>query len=411
MTGCRRSRVFDGMTAFSVITSIFGCTGGEGGAPLVVRDSAGVQIVENLGPAWPSGSGWRLSDEPALQIGVTDGPVEYQFTDIQGALRLPTGGFVIADGGSHEIRLFDNDGRFLTATGRRGDAPGEYRQMAGLGYGPGDSVWVYDFGTRRFTVLTAAGELVRTMNLGGALSAVGAVGRFSDGSFIVREYWGSGTHSGVVRSGLSRDPAAVAAYSADGAELDTVGLFPGREVYIGSEDGRAVMSAPLYARTASVAMSGDEIYVGDQERFEAGLYTASGDLRRLVRVLGVDLRVTQEDIERAVAERLADQPPERHAMLRAHLDAMDVPETRPAYGRMLVDSEGNLWVAEYASFPMEPATWRVFDSGGGLLGAVQVPERFHVHQIGEDWILGVWRDELGVEYMRVYGLDKRLRAG
>jgi hypothetical protein len=406
MASYKRSRVLAGLIAVAVVAAVYGCGGGEGGAPVVVRDSAGVQIVENLRPAWPSESGWTLSEDPSLQIGVTDGPVEYQFTDIQGAVRLPGGGFVVADGGSHEIRFFDADGRFLTATGRRGDAPGEYRQIAGLGYGPGDSVWVYDFGTRRFTVLTTAGELVRTMNLGGALSAVGAVGRFSDGSFVVREYWSSGTHSGVVRSGLSRDPAAIATFSGDGAELDTVGVFPGREVYIGSEDGRAVMSAPLYARTASVALSGDEVYVGDQERFEVGLYTASGALRRLVRVLGIDLRVTQEDIDRAVAERLADQPPERHAMLRAHLDAMDVPETRPAYGRLLVDSESNLWVAEHTSYPVEPASGRVFDSGGGLLGVVRVPERFRVHQIGEDWILGVWRDEFGVEYVRLHALVK-----
>jgi hypothetical protein len=406
MAGYQPSRVLDGLIAVAVVAAVCGCAGSEGGAPVVVRDSAGVQIAENLRPAWRGGSGWTLSERPTLQIGVTDGPMEYQFTDIQGALRLPGGGFVVADGGSHEIRFFASDGSFLTATGRRGDAPGEYRQITDLGYGPGDSVWVYDFGTRRFTVLTTVGELVRTTNLGGALSAVGAVGRFPAGSFIVREYWGSGTHSGAVRSGLSRDPAAVATYSADGAELDTVGLFPGREVYIGSEDGRAVMSAPLYARNASVALSGDELYVGDQERFEIGLYTASGELRRLVRLLGVDLRVTQDDIDRAVAERLAGQPPERHAMLRAHLGAMDVPETRPAYGRMLVDSEGNLWVAKYSSFPVQPASWRVIDSGGGLLGAVQVPERFHVHQIGEDWILGVWRDEFGVEYVRLHALVK-----
>lgn len=120
--------------------------------------------------------------------------------------------------------------------------------------------------------------------------------------------------------------------------------------------------------------------------------------------------MTQQDIERAVAQRLVDEPPERHAMIRAHLGAMDVPETSPAYGRLLVDSEGGLWVSDYSSFPVEPTGWRVFDPEGRLLGPVTVPERFHVHQIGEDWVLGIWRDDLGVEYARIYGLDKRLEA-
>lgn len=410
MVTCRPILCLDKLATIVLVLALCACGDDETAEPTVVRDSSGVQIAESRRPAWPEGAGWRLSAELVLQIGVAEGAPEYQFVRIEGAVRLPDGRIVVADAGSWEVRFFDSQGVFLTASGRRGDAPGEYRQIAGLGYGPGDSLWVYDFGNRRFTVLTAAGELVRTMNLGGVLSAVGAVGRLSDGSFVAREYWSSGSHTGTVKSGLSREPAAVARYSSDGVNLDTIGLFPGREVYIGSEDGRAVMSAPLLARNASVALWDDDIYVGDQERFEIGLYSSSGALRRLIRLLGVELRVTQQDIDRAVAERLAAEPPERHPMLRAHLDAMDVPETRPAYGRLLVDSRGDLWVAEYVSYPSEPTSWRVFDPEGRLLGLVRVPERFHVHQIGEDWVLGVWRDDSGVEYVRVYGLDERLEA-
>jgi len=398
------------LATIAIGVAMVGCGVDESSDPAIVRDSAGVRIVESTRPSWPEGAGWRLSENPILQIGVAEGEPEYQFVRIEGAVRLPDDRVVVADAGTCAIRFFDPQGAFLTASGRRGDAPGEYRQIAGLGYGPGDSLWVYDFGHRRFTVLTAAGEPARTMNLGGALSAVGAVGRLSDGSFVVREYWSSGSHTGTVKSGLNRDPAAVAVYSSDGAALDTVGLYPGREVYIGSEDGRAVMSTPLLARNASVMLWGDEVYVGDQERFEIKLYSRSGILERLIRLLNIDLRVTEQDIERAVAQRLADEPPERHAMVRAHLDAMDVPETRPAFGRLLVDAQGNLWVAEHTPYPAEPLTWRVFDPDGRLLGAVRVPERFQIHQIGEDWILGVWRDDLGVEYVRMYGLDKRPEA-
>ena len=27
-------------------------------------------------------------------------------------------------------------------------------------------------------------------------------------------------------------------------------------------------------------------------------------------------------------------------------------------------------------------------------------------EIGEDYVLGLWRDELGVEYVRMYGLER-----
>lgn len=372
-----------------------------------VRDSAGVVVVESRRPAWAAGAGWTFEEQPLLEIGVADGAAEYQFVQIEGVLRLPDGRIVVADGGSREIRFFDSAGRFLAAVGRRGDAPGEYQWIDGMGYGPGDSLWVYDYGTRRFTLLTSVGELARTLTLGPALSNLGAVGRLADGSFVVREYWSAGGAQGAeIRLGLGRYPAAVARYSPDGAELDTIGLFPGREVFIGTEGGRAVMSAPLFAHTTSAVVREVEVFIGDQEQFEIGLYCADGTLRRLVRVPDVDLRVRRDDIEQARAARLAAAREEERGGLEAHLNALDVPETRPAYSRLLVDSEGNLWVAGYAPYPREPRLWQVFDPDGRLLGGVGVPERFRVHAIGSDWVLGAWRDEMDVEYVWLNRLVK-----
>ena len=53
-----------------------------------------------------------------------------------------------------------------------------------------------------------------------------------------------------VITGLDRELAAYVRYSAEGRLRDTVGLFPGREVWLRSEDGRGVMSsAPLGRRS------------------------------------------------------------------------------------------------------------------------------------------------------------------
>jgi hypothetical protein len=35
-----------------------------------------------------------------------------------------------------------------------------------------------------------------------------------------------------------------------------------------------------------------------------------------------------------------------------------------------------------------------------------MPHTFDVHEIGEDWVLGVWRDELDIQYVRKYPLIK-----
>lgn len=372
----------------------------------MVRDSAGVQIIEYGPRVWEVSAGWTVGTEPMLELGAADSAPEYEFAGIEGAIRLPDGRIVVADGGSREIRIYGADGGFVATTGGRGEAPGEFRLIDNIGFGPGDSIWVYDFGLRRFTVLTDSGRVVRTMALGPELSNVGGVGRLADGSFVVREYWSSRGDAAEIGGGLSRELGAVARYSPDGARLDTIGLFPGREVFIGSEEGRAVMAAPLFARSLSVAVSDDRIVIGDPVTFEFGLYTPGGELLRLVRIRDVDLRVRPEDVEAEIEARLAAEPSDRRPLMRAHLEAMDVPGTHPAYGRLLADREGHVWLADYTSSTAEPREWRVFDHEGQLVGRVTLPGRFRALDIGAEWIVGVWRDEQDVETIRVYRILK-----
>ena len=393
------------LIALACTLAIPACSGSDPSTHSTTRDSAGGVIVESWQQQWQAGEGWMLSADPILQIGTADGPPELQFHRVEGAIKLTDGRFVIADAGSGEIRFYDDAGRFLSSTGGLGDAPGEYRQITGLGTGPGDSLWAFDFGLRRFTVLTGVGEPVRTVSVGGALSSVGAVGRLPDGSFVVKESWSSHTHDNA-QQGLVRDPVAVARLSTEGTDLDTIALVAGREVFLSSEDGRAVMSAPLFARTSSAALGDDVVYVGDQETFEVLRYTPEGRLQRIMRVPGVDLELNTSDVQQLKDELLAREPEQRRTMMRTHLEEMTLPPTRPAYGSLMPDALGNLWAGEYARYPAVPRTWTVFATTGKLLGEVTVPDRFKVLQIGPDWILGVGRDELDVEYVRVYRIDR-----
>jgi hypothetical protein len=389
---------------------IAGCGGAERRVPVIAeagRDSAGIAIVESREPAWasePGRQGWRLSPAPEVEIGVENGPVEYQFQDVVGVVRLNDGRLVVADGGASEIRLYDPAGRFMRAAGRPGDGPGEYRLIDAIGLGPGDTLWVYDFGQRRFTLLGADLLVARTVALGGALSAVGAVGMPAGGGFVVREYFASAGDG--LTEGLRRDPTAVVWLDAAGTVRDTIAVVPGREVVISSERGRAVMSAPVVARTATVAFAGDAVVVGDQDRYELHLVGLNGVLRRIVRWTGVDLALDAGEVSRLIEQRLADLPPRARARRRAELAAMPEPPTRPAYGPVLVDDAGRMWVAEWAPGNEPPAAWAVFQADGRLLGVVPMPPGFRPLWIGGDLVAGVQRDELGVERVRVHRVQR-----
>jgi hypothetical protein len=82
------------------------------------------------------------------------------------------------------------------------------------------------------------------------------------------------------------------------------------------------------------------------------------------------------------------------------------PESMPAHGDIVVDADGNLWVEEYLPMGETDPKWSVFDSSHQLLGSVDLPPDFTVHQIGSDFVLGVWHDELDVEQVRSYELIK-----
>lgn len=90
-----------------------GCVGGDAELPVAItRDSAGVEIVESIRPAWDETRAWRISAEPVVQIGVEAGAEEYQFANVRSALRLDNSTIVVMNGGSAELRYYDDSGRY-----------------------------------------------------------------------------------------------------------------------------------------------------------------------------------------------------------------------------------------------------------------------------------------------------------
>jgi hypothetical protein len=78
----------------------------------------------------------------------------------------------------------------------------------------------------------------------------------------------------------------------------------------------------------------------------------------------------------------------------------------PPYDQAVADAAGNLWVADYRPVRQDGATWKVFSAAGELLGSVATPARFEVLQIGTDFILGRWLDDMEVEHIRMFALNK-----
>jgi len=73
VVSARQTRLLACHVLLTYLPSLAGCGGEDArsSGPLV-RDSAGVRIVENKGPRWPGATGWRLSHAAVLDIGVLE---------------------------------------------------------------------------------------------------------------------------------------------------------------------------------------------------------------------------------------------------------------------------------------------------------------------------------------------------
>ena len=85
---------------------------------------------------------------------------------------------------------------------------------------------------------------------------------------------------------------------------------------------------------------------------------------------------------------------------------MEIPKTMPAFTTFVVDPERNLWVREYRRPGGDGERWTVFDSEGLMLGTLSAPLRFRFTDVGADYVLGIRTDDLGVEHVQLYRLEK-----
>jgi hypothetical protein len=391
-----------------LLPALAACGGDTRAAGPVVRDSAGVKIVESSAPAWKEGEGWRLSAEPALDIGMVDGPPEYQFGRVTGAVRLGDGTVVVGDDQSKDLRFFDRAGRHLRTVGREGGGPGEFRAVGSLA-ARGDSLVVGDYNNRRVTVFAPDGKLVRAVPLdaGDSGDFTIPVGYLGDGSVLLSS---AGVVDNGSRSGVSRDSVRYLRLAPSGGAPREVGRFVGSERFIQSDADAVTVGPRAFGRSAEITVVPDGFFYGSSDTYQIGRYDASGRLLRLVRRPQATRAVTPADIERYKEARLklaAERQGGRFRQMQEKtLAAMPFPETMPAHGDIQADRAGNLWVSDYMVTPDDPARWTVFDPEGRMLGAVVTPARFRVHDIGEDYVLGAWKDELDVEHVRVFPLEK-----
>jgi hypothetical protein len=288
----------------------------------------------------------------------------------------------------------------------------------------GDSLAAADLRLRRVSVLDGQGRFARSVNIGTPTAAspqLEAV--LPDGSFLVKH------HKFAGGSGITRDTALFVRVSPDGALFDTVAAV-GDVRRFSVADGQGVLTGGQpFSPVASARMAGYRMMYGDGEEFEVRIRTLPGSgivagsqsavdspvagqrgevgEETVLRVERPVRELTDAEVEDFKARHLARRrAPERQRLHQRMMDVTPFPDRIPAFESFHADADGNLWITSYVWPPEGPRSWVVIDPEGGELGTVVSPSGLRVTDIGSDYVLGVRRDELGVERVELYSLTR-----
>jgi hypothetical protein len=400
-----------------------GCAGDAGTVRnvAVTRDSAGVVIVESTGPAWLSGEEWRLSPEPVVEIGMVEGPEEYLLFRAGSALKLADGRLLVVNGGTSEIRIYDASGTFVRAFGGRGGGPGEFGSGPSIQRLGADSLLAFDGAGQRVSVFDTAGTFARSYRLEWDpsfryTSVLILAGPLGDGTLLVRQ----NPNVPLSSAGWGRRPLPFLRYGPDGRMMSRVVELEGDEYRVADadirlRDGRTSHTRggfPFpFGREAVWTVHDAHLYYGSNNSFKIAVYDREGGLVRLIRALVPPDSVTESDLADVREAWAADEFRSAWGMRDDPFGSAPIPTTKPPLTRIAIDAAGNVWAGRSESrWSIEtdtlPQRWTVFAADGAMLGDIVTPARFRVRDIGGDYVLGVWRDELDVERVRVYALIK-----
>lgn len=385
----------------------------EGRLPANVTraDSAGVTIITNAPGRMTDAPTWTLSARPVETIQTpTDG--SYTLSRIGDVVPLPEGQVAVANGGSEEIFVFNEDGHLALRFSRKGAGPGQFRNIASLVPLAGDSLGVFDGSRRTLSVFSIKGVYARAVSLGDLMAAAGdATGMaqlkpLSNGdlALVTLPVFGDKRQEGVYRP-----ESEWLRIDSKGEREATYGSFPGYEVYVADHG----MGRPMFGRFTAFATTGKNLVVGRGITTQFEVRDPSGALSRIVRWPDHDRKVTDAKLDAAIEVAASTMPAAQQAGYRAMMKDMPHGEEEPPYESMVASDDGHVWVGGYPdetltlinASPGPALHWLVFAPNGALAATVETPAGFQPKAVRGSRIFGVYRDVAGAESVRVYQVE------
>lgn len=356
---------------------------------------------------------WTTDSTPSLLLGASVDDTTQLFAVVVGATRLPDGNVLVVDRGEQTLHLYAPDGARLRSFGRQGSGPGEYRYPARF-WRCGDSVLINDIDGAVTSVLSLAGDFVRSFRFGGSGGQQAGIGTpyqsSCNASGLFARYGWEDMRAGPPPGPVYRPRVPFWLSRADSGIVAMLDSFPGSErvAQVDRATGAVVGSGPrMFGQQTTIAMGTDRVYIGAADRPEI-IAVALGGLATDTLVLPLKSEpLTQADIDAEKAVRLAAAPTDRQVGIESQFATHPFPEMLPPYAALLVDAEDLLWVQEYPRASAPVVRWWVISKDGRVVAHALLPTYLQVFEIGLDDVLGRYLDPVeAVPQVRQYRLRR-----
>jgi hypothetical protein len=342
---------------------------------------------------------WTTEARPTLEITDYKDPLGR----IIGAATLRNGSIVVVDESNSQVYTFGANGAPVSALGRKGSGPGEFRTMSWLGLCGSDTVAIFDQIQNRVTRLDANGKLAGVsparVQMGFTMDRHTSPYDLACGPTGAKAIVGWPTGELPAKIGPHRSSVTIGV-AKTGNVFKQLGTFPGPERYhYGGTNGPR-----SFGKKVVVAVSATRVYVGTADSFHVSAYDLDGVKRADIRRGFSPKPLTPADRERHVQQILQRSRytvPEKR--LRQSLGNDVLPTHLPPYERFLVDGP-RLWIEEGHGPSETKRHWWGFGERGEPVGRITVPAELELYEVTGSVVIGKWTDDDGAESVRRYRL-------
>jgi hypothetical protein len=382
-----------------------GC-GEEGRADRVeVWEEDGTRVVVNHDPEVALGR-WTLEATAEVEIGQVEGEEPYLLQRVIHAHVGEMRRIILLDAGASAIRIYSPEGEHEGTFGRRGQGPGEFQNVFAAHRMAGDTLALTEFPGFRVSFFDNTGGFVRLWT---APALPGPLYHFPEDRYL----WVIPQSLPPAADSHRRPASHVVLGSLSGPGADTLAVLPGQElVSMRTESGEHVIQVP-FAPGAVHTIDPEGRFIHTDQGFELVFHSILDGRQTRARINREPIPVSESDWRAAVSSdlelysRLSFATPERRRVRERGFDLAERPSHKPAFERLSVDRDGNVWaLSSESTDETDVREWYVFDASGRWITSVLVPSDLHVLDIGSDYLLARWQDELGVQRIRRYGLVK-----